>query len=176
VVYNYIENAWYEGEMARTAWIDDSVVSNVPIAADYNSRLIFQETGIDDNATTETRPIEAFITSSEFDIDDGHNFGFVWRVLPDISFRGSTAAAPSVSMTLLPLQNSGSGYNVPQSVAGSSSGAVVRGATVPVQEFTGQINIRVRGRQMSFKVSSVDAGVQWQLGSPRIDIRADGRK
>ena len=176
VVYNYVENAWYEGEMARTAWIDDSVVSNVPIAADYNNRLIFQETGIDDNATTVTMPIEAFITSSEFDIDDGHNFGFVWRVLPDISFRGSTAAAPSVSMTLLPLQNSGSGYNVPQSVAGSSSGTVVRGATVPVQEFTGQINIRVRGRQMSFKVSSVDAGVQWQLGSPRIDIRADGRK
>lgn len=176
VVYNYVENAWYEGEMARTAWIDDSVVSNVPIAADYNNRLIFQETGIDDNATTVTMPIEAFITSSEFDIDDGHNFGFVWRVLPDISFRGSTAAAPSVSMTLLPLQNSGSGYNVPQSVAGSSSGAVVRGATVPVQEFTGQINIRVRGRQMSFKVSSVDAGVQWQLGSPRIDIRPDGRK
>lgn len=176
VVYNYVENAWYEGEMARTAWIDDSVVSNVPIAADYNNRLIFQETGIDDNATTVTMPIEAFITSSEFDIDDGHNFGFVWRVLPDISFRGSTTAAPSVSMTLLPLQNSGSGYNVPQSVAGSSSGTVVRGATVPVQEFTGQINIRVRGRQMSFKVSSVDAGVQWQLGSPRIDIRADGRK
>ena len=176
VVYNYVENAWYEGEMARTAWIDDSVVSNVPIAADYNNRLIFQETGIDDNATTVTMPVEAFITSSEFDIDDGHNFGFVWRVLPDISFRGSTTAAPSVAMTLLPLQNSGSGYNVPQSVAGSSTGAVVRSATVPVQEFTGQINVRVRGRQMSFKVSSVDAGVQWQLGSPRIDIRPDGRK
>ena len=176
VVYNYIENAWYEGEMARTAWIDDSVVSNVPIAADYNSRLIAQETGVDDNATTVTRPIEAFITSSEFDIDDGHNFGFVWRVLPDISFRGSTTAAPSVAMTLLPLQNSGSGYNVPQSVAGSSTGAVVRSATVPVQEFTGQINVRVRGRQMSFKVSSTDTGVQWQLGAPRIDIRPDGRK
>ena len=176
VVYNYVENAWYEGSMARTAWIDDSVISNLPLSTDYNSRLIVQETGVDDNATNVTMPIEAFITSSEFDIDDGHNFGFVWRMLPDISFRGSTAASPSVSMTLLPLQNSGSGYNVPQSVAGSSTGVVTRSTTAPIEQFTGQINIRVRGRQMSFRVSSTDVGVQWQLGSPRIDIRPDGRK
>jgi hypothetical protein len=176
VVYNYAENAWYEGALARTAWIDDSVVSNVPISADYNNRLIYQETGIDDNATSITAPIEAYITSSEFDIDDGHNFGFIWRVLPDITFRGSTATAPSVDMTLLPLQNSGSGYTTPPALGGSNVGVVTRSSTVPIEQFTGQINVRVRGRQMSFKVSSTQVGVQWQLGAPRIDIRPDGRR
>jgi hypothetical protein len=176
VVYNYLENAWYDGTLPRTAWIDNSVVSNVPISADYNNRLIFQETGVDDNATTTTLPIDAYITSSEFDIDDGHNFGFIWRVLPDITFRGSTAASPSVDMTLLPLQNSGSGYNNPLSQGGSNFGTVTRSSTVPVEQFTGQINVRVRGRQMAFKVESTALGVQWQLGAPRIDIKPDGRK
>jgi hypothetical protein len=176
VVYNYLEDAWYDGNLARTAWIDNSVVSSVPVSADYNGRLIYQETGVDDSATPTTLPITAYITSSEFDIDDGHNFGFIWRVLPDITFRGSEAAAPSVDMTLLPLQNSGSGYNNPLSQGGSSTGAVTRSTTVPVEQFTGQINVRVRGRQMAFKVESDALGVQWQLGAPRIDIRPDGRK
>jgi hypothetical protein len=176
VIFNYLENAWYDGTLARTAWVDDSVVASIPISADYNGRLIYQETGIDDNSTSTTLPIESYITSSEFDIDDGHNFGFVWRVLPDINFRGSTATTPSVDMTLLPLQNSGSGYNNPQSVGGSSTGTVTRSTTVPVEQFTGQINVRVRGRQMAFKVTSSAVGVQWQLGAPRIDIRPDGRK
>jgi hypothetical protein len=176
VVYNYVENIWYDGALSRTAWVDASPAGNVPISADYNGRLVSQETGVDDNATNVTLPIEAYITSSQFDIEDGHNFGFVWRVLPDITFRGSTATAPSVDMTLLPLQNSGSGYNNPQSVGGSNAGAVVRSTTVPVEQFTGQINVRVRGRQMSFKVSSNAVGVQWQIGAPRIDIRPDGRR
>lgn len=176
VIYNYLENAWYDGALARTAWIDNSVLSNVPIAADYDSRLIYQETGVDDKATNVTLPIEAYITSSEFDIDDGHNFGFIWRVLPDVTFRGSTATNPSVDMTLLPLKNSGSGYSNPQSVGGSSTGVVARSTTVPIEQFTGQINVRVRGRQMSFKVGSTGVGVQWQLGASRIDIRPDGRK
>lgn len=176
VIYNYLENAWYEGSLGRTAWVDGSVISNVPISADYNNRLIYQETGVDDNATVSTQPIDAYITSSEFDIDDGHNFGFVWRVLPDASFRGSTAANPTINMTLLPLQNSGSGYNNPQSVAGASNANVTRTSTVPIEQFTGQINVRVRGRQMAFKVTSNTVGVQWQLGAPRIDIRPDGRR
>lgn len=175
VIYNYLEKAWYYGNMSRTAWIDASVVSNLPIAASSNV-LLYHEYGVDDNLTGTPTAINAFITSSEFDIDDGYNFGFVWRVLPDITFRGSTANNPSVTMSLLPLQNSGSGYNNPASVAGSNSAAVTRSATVPVEEFTGQINVRVRGRQMSFKVASDATGVQWQLGSPRIDIRPDGRR
>jgi hypothetical protein len=186
VIYNYIEKAWYYGMMGRTAWIDTSVASDVPMATDYNRRLLNHETGVDDNATTTTLPIEAYITSSEFDIDDGHNFGFVWRVIPDVNFTGSTAVSPTMNLTLLPLQNSGSGYTrgvVPvasvtsdMSVAGENSFPVVRSATVPIDQYTGQVNIRVRGRQMSIKAESSQIGVQWQLGSPRIDIRPDGRK
>lgn len=186
VIYNYVEKAWYYGNLGRTAWIDTSVASNVPIAADYNNRLIYHETGVDDNATTTTLPIEAYVTSAEFDIEDGHNFGFVWRVLPDVNFTGSTAASPTMNLTLLPLQNSGSGYTrgvVPvasvtsdMSVAGDNSFPVVRSATVPIDQFTGQVNIRVRGRQMSIKAASDQIGVQWQLGSCRLDVRPDGRK
>jgi hypothetical protein len=186
VIYNYIEKAWYYGNLGRTAWIDTSVSSDVPMAADYNRRLLYQETGVDDNATTTTLPIEAFITSSEFDIDDGHNFGFVWRVIPDVNFTGSTAVSPTMNLTLLPLQNSGSGYTrgitpVPSvtsdmSVAGENSFPVVRSTTVPIDQYTGQVNIRVRGRQMSIKASSDQIGVQWQLGSSRIDVRPDGRR
>jgi hypothetical protein len=175
VVYNYVDNIWYYGNMTRTAWIDASIVSDFPISA-YNTQLLYQEIGVDDASSGTNVPIEAYITTSEFDIEDGHNFGFVWRVLPDITFRGSTAASPQALFTLLPLQNSGSGYNDPESVAGSSSGMVTRSATVPVEQFTGQVNIRVRGRQMAMKVSSTALGVQWQLGAPRIDIKPDGRK
>ena len=176
VVYNYSEKAWYYGNLARTAWVDASVVSNVPLAATYSNNLVFQESGVDDNTTGTPVAISSYITSSEFDIDDGHNFGFVWRLLPDVTFRGSTAASPSATLTLLPLQNSGSGYNNPASVGGSDNGAIVRSATVPIEQFTGQVNVRVRGRQMSMKMASDALGVQWQLGAPRIDIRPDGRK
>ena len=186
VIYNYVEKVWYYGMMGRTAWIDTSVASDVPMAVDYNRRLLNHETGVDDNATTTTLPIEAYITSSEFDIDDGHNFGFVWRVIPDVNFTGSTAASPTMNLTLLPLQNSGSGYTrgitpvasvtSDMSVAGENSYPVVRSTTVPIDQYTGQVNIRVRGRQMSIKAESSQIGVQWQLGSPRIDVRLDGRK
>jgi len=175
VIYNYIEKAWYYGTMTRTAWMDASIVTNYPLAATMQ-KLMYQELGYDDVSTGVPVPIQSYITSSEFDINDGHDFGFVWRVIPDITFRGSTVAYPKATFTLLPLQNSGSGYNNPQSVAGSSSGAVVRSASVPVEQFTGQVNIRVRGRQMSLKVESNDLGVSWQLGAPRLDIRPDGRK
>jgi hypothetical protein len=186
IIYNYVEKGWYYGNLGRTAWIDTSVSSDVPMAADYNRRLLYHETGIDDNATVTTLPIEAYITSSEFDIDDGHNFGFVWRVIPDVNFTGSTAVSPTMNLTLLPLQNSGSGYTrgitpvasvtSDMSVAGDNSYPVVRSTTVPIDQYTGQVNIRVRGRQMSIKAASDQIGVQWQLGAPRIDVRQDGRK
>lgn len=175
VVYNYTEKIWYYGTMDRSAWLDASIISSYPISAAGN-QLLYQEVGVDDNSTGTPAPIEAYITSSEFDIDDGHNFAFVWRVLPDITFRGSSAANPSATLTLLPLQNAGSGYNNPASLGGSDNGAIVRSATVPVEQFTGQVNIRIRGRQMAMKISSDGVGVAWQLGSPRIDIRPDGRR
>jgi hypothetical protein len=175
VVYNYLEKIWYYGTMDRTTWIDASIISDFPIAA-YGNQLLYQESGVDDNSTGIAAAIESYITSSEFDIDDGHNFSFVWRVLPDITFRGSTAGSPTATLTLLPLQNSGSGYNNPASLGGSDNGAITRSAVVPVEQFTGQVNIRVRGRQMAMKIESDGVGVMWQLGSPRIDLKPDGRK
>ena len=121
-------------------------------------------------------PIEAYISSAEFDIEDGDRFGFIYRMLPDVTFEGSTAASPSAVMTLIPMQNSGSGYNSPTSVAGSDNATVTRTATIPIEQFTGQVYIRVRGRQMIMKIASTGLGVQWQLGYPRIDIRQDGRR
>jgi hypothetical protein len=182
VVYNYFEDVWYYGSMGRTAWLD-SGLTNYPLAATYSYNLVYHEYGVDDNTTSTTQPIEAYITSSQYDIGDGHNFGFVWRIVPDLTFRGSstTGTTPQVTMYLLPLQNSGSGYNDPvesgnQSVGGVSYANVDRVGTYTVDQFTGQIYTRVRGRQMSLKILSNQIGTTWQLGAPRIDIRPDGRR
>jgi hypothetical protein len=182
VVYNYLEpdgkggtGVWYYGFMARTAWFD-SGLRDYPIAATYDYNIVDHEFGVDDNTTGTTLPIEAYITSAEFDLEDGDRFGFIWRVVPDITFRGSTAASPQVTMYIKPMQNSGSGYNNPQSVGGDASASITRTAVLPIEEFTGQIYTRVRGRQIAMEVRSTAAGVTWQLGSPRIDIRQDGRR
>jgi len=176
VVYNYSEDIWYYGTMARTAWLD-SGLRDYPLAATYTYNLVNHEQGNDDNETGTPAAIAASIGSSEFDIDDGHNFGFVWRVIPDLTFRNSTGdLTPQCTMTLLPMRNSGSGFNDPLSAAGNSSATIQRIATAPIEEFTGQVYIRVRGRQLIFKVESNRLGTAWQLGAPRIDIRADGRR
>ena len=179
VVFNYAENngqgCWYYGSMARTAWLD-SGLRDYPIASTYSYNIVNHEQGVDNNETATALPIESFITSSEFDVDDGDRFGFIWRVLPDIKFVGSTATNPQVTMYLKPMQNSGSGYNVPPSLGGSDNATITRTAVVPIEAFTGQVYIRVRGRQISMEYRSTTLGVQWQAGSPRIDIRQDGRR
>ena len=181
VIYNYSEDIWMYGTLARTAWLDSGLRAN-PIAATYAYNIVNHESGVDDNTTGTPVAIEASVTSSQFDIDDGHNIAFAWRMLPDLTFRGSTdGTTPQVTMQLLPLQNSGSGYNNPLSVGGTSSTAslpVTATQTYPIDldTFTGQLNIRVRGRQMSMRITSNTLGTQWQLGSPRIDIRQDGRR
>jgi hypothetical protein len=175
VVYNYLEDVWYYGTMARTAWLD-SGLRDYPIAAGYANNIMDHEFGVDNNETGTTLPIAAFITSAEFDLDDGHQFMFVWRMLPDITFRGSSANSPSATMYLLPLKNSGSGYTDPPSVGGSNNATITRTAVIPIEQFTGQVFTRVRARQMAMKVESTGVGVTWQLGAPRIDTRPDGRR
>ncbi len=180
VVYNYLENngegAWYYGTMERTAWLD-SGLRDYPMAATTINNIVYHENGTDDNSTAVTTAIAATIGSAEFDIDDGDHFGFVWRILPDISFNGSTGNnTPQVTMTLIPMQNSGSGYNDPISVGGNSNATVARTSTAVIEQFTGQVYVRVRGRQMILQIDSNTIGTQWQLGSPRIDIRQDGRR
>ena len=174
VVFNYLENAWYYGTLARTAWLDSGLIQ-FPIAATYLNNIVNHEDGVDDAATATPAPINAYISSAEFDIGDGHNFGFVWRMLPDLTFSSSvnspTGAVPTLTMTLYGLQNSGSG------VTSSASGSVLKGSTyVITEEFTGQLYTRLRGRQMIFKIESNQVGTAWQIGAPRIDIRQDGRR
>ena len=175
VIYNYREDIWYYGNMARTAWLDSGLRS-FPLAATYNSVLVDHENGIDDNETGTPAAISAFITSAQFDLEDGHQFALVSRMIPDVSFEGSTGDSPTINMTLFPLNSSGSGRNTTASESGVNAGTVVRSASSPVDVYTEQIHTRVRGRQMSLKVDSGTTGVQWQLGSPRLDMRADGRR
>ena len=175
VVYNFLEDIWYYGSMARTAWLDSGLRS-YPLATTYNSVLVDHENGIDDNETGTTAAISAYITSSDFDLDDGHKFMLISRMMPDVSFEGSTANSPAVAMTLYPHASSGSGRNSPVSESGTNTGTITRTATSPVEAYTDQIHTRVRGRQLSVKIESSATGVQWQLGAPRLDMRPDGRR
>ena len=175
VIYNYSEDVWSYGTLGRTAWLDSGLRDH-PIAATYSNNLVDHEQGYDDNVSGTPAAINAVIGSAEFDIDDGDHFGFVWRMLPDITFRGSTTTSPQVTMTLIPMQNSGSGYNNPISVGGNSDATVTRTSTSVIEQFTGQVYVRVRGRQMIIQVESTQLGCSWQLGSPRIDIKQDGRR
>jgi hypothetical protein len=181
VVYNYTEDVWYYGNLARTAWLDTGL-RNYPIAATYSNNIVNHEQGVDDGVGATLAPIEAYITSAQFDIGDGHNFAFVWRMLPDLTFRGSTdGTTPALTIQLQPLQNSGSGYNNPKSVGGTASDAkqtvtATQIYPIDVDTYNGQLNIRIRGRQMSMKIESTQLGTQWQLGTPRIDLRPDGRR
>lgn len=174
VIFNYIEKIWYYGTMSRTAWLDSGLQDN-PLATNYNGLLIRHEDGLDNNENGTPVAINAYIASSEFDIGDGHNFGFVWRILPDLTFGDSTTDPlgnqPQVTMTLYPLANSGSG------VGDSASKTVTRKATYNItEEFNGIIYTRARGRQMIFEIESNQIGTTWQLGAPRLDIRPDGRR
>ena len=243
VIHNYLDNVWYYGTLSRTAWLDSGLYST-PIAAtgnDVEGSLIFHERGTDNAETDSPKPISAFIESSDFDIGDGFNFGFVWRMLPDINFAGSTGVSPKVDITLFPRTNAGTNYKgatsispqtitasdtvipvlgtdnfpdsglllidaeivsytgkTPTSFTGCTRGVlntvadihilnttvtaystqsnVVKSATYPVEQFTGQIYTRVRGRQMAMRISSNDLGTAWQVGAPRIDIKPDGRR
>jgi len=175
VVYNYVENIWYYGNLARSAWID-SDLREFPIAATFSNTLVLQENGVDDNETGTPTAVTATITSTQFDLDDGDRFMLINKMLPDMTFTGSTADSPAATMTLNPLENSGSGRYDPASVGGNSSATVTRTAVLPVEEFTGQVFTRVRGRQMSIKIESTELGVTWKLGAPRMDMRPDGRR
>lgn len=175
VVYNYLDRNWYYGNMARSAW-HQTGTQPFPIAADYNGRLLYHENGNDDVSTGVAVPITSYCQSSDFDIGDGHNFGFVWRMLPDVNFNGSSVNGPSVTITVKPRYNSGTPYGSADAPTVQSFQNYTRIPQYTVQEFTGQVYTRLRGRQMSFRIQSEGLGVAWQLGSPRIDIRPDGRR
>jgi hypothetical protein len=175
VIYNYLDRVWYYGTMGRTAWLD-SGIRPYPMAADYGSRILYQESAVDDVSGITPVPINAYVQSSDFDIGDGHNFGFVWRILPDVNFNGSNANNPEVTMTVRPRQNSGTPYGQADSPRVVSNDNYANYSVYNVQEFTGQVYTRLRGRQLAFRIESTGLGTAWQLGTPRIDIRNDGRR
>lgn len=169
VVYNYAEDVWYYGTLARTAWID-SGLRDYPIAATYTYNLVEHENGLDNNETATPTAINAYIESAEFDIEDGQNFGFVWRMVPDLTFQGSTANTPQVTMTMYGMNGSGSGFNT------EAAKNVSQVTSSTIEQFTNIIYTRIRGRQMIMKIESDQLGCTWQLGAPRIDLRPDGRR
>lgn len=176
VVYNYLEDVWYYGTMGRTAWMDADINNN-PMAATYSHNLVDHEVGVNDNEGLDALPIYAYIESAEWDIEDGDSFIFIRRVLPDVTFRGSTeGSSPQLTLTLKPLRNSGSGFNVPLSVGGDAFAGVLRTATAPIEEFTGQVFIRVRGRQFVLRLESNKLGTTWQAGATRVDYKLDGKR
>jgi len=179
VIFNYLDRVWYYGTLNRTAWLD-SPLRQFPQAATDNNIIVFHEAAVDNGETNPPSAINAHIQSSDFDINDGHNYGFVWRMLPDITFDGSdttgtTTDKPFVTFTVRPKQNPGSGYGVSTNPSVTSAQSYAGQTTYNVQQFTEIIYSRVRGRQMAFKVESNSVGTQWQLGVPRIDVRPDGR-
>jgi hypothetical protein len=195
VIYNHLERTWYYGTMdgtnvrPRTAWLDSPLRAEPMAAIGYtannssgvpasytNGAVVYHETTVDNNETSTPVAITAYVQSSDFDIGDGHNFGFVWRLIPDITFDGSTSAAPSTNFTVRPRQNPGANYGSSDNPAVASTQSYASTTTYNVQQFTQQVFVRIRGRQMAFRISSTDLGTQWQLGSPRIDVRPDGRR
>ena len=179
VIYNYLDQVWYYGTLGRTAWLD-SPLRTYPMGASYSHTIVYHENGNDDIEINGTvNPINAYIQSSDFDIGDGHNFGFVWRMIPDITFDGSSTGTPSrpeVTFTLRPRQNPGAPYGTADIPTVQSTQNYTNIRNYTVQEFTQIVYTRLRGRQMAFKVESNQIGCQWQLGVPRVDVRPDGRR
>ena len=179
VIFNYLDRVWYYGTLGRTAWLD-SPLRQYPMAATYGNIIVFHEAAVDDGSTNPPSPINAYIQSSDFDIGDGHNYGYVWRMIPDITFDGSdtigaTSDKPFVQFTVRPKQNPGANYGTADSPTVTSAQSYAGQTTYNVQQFTEIVYSRVRGRQMAFKIESNSVGTQWQLGVPRIDVRPDGR-
>ena len=174
VVYNYLENLWYYGSMARTAWIDRRG-HTYPRSVSVDGYLYDQESGFDDGSTVPPSPVNAYIQSSPVEIQEGNNFLFINRVIPDLTFRNSTTTAgvqPSVKFTIRPQDypggeiGAGDERNVQRNVA----------ATLNVNRFTNQVFTRLRARSVALRVESDETGVAWRLGTPRLDMRQDGRR
>tara|TARA_Y100000401_G_C8324467_1_gene227309 strand:- start:2013 stop:3890 length:1878 start_codon:yes stop_codon:yes gene_type:complete len=168
-IYNYVEQVWYYGVLARTVWIDRGI-NTQPLAAGTDNFLYNQELGLDDGSTAPHSAITAYITSSQLDLGDGESFAFIRRIIPDVTFDGSTSDAPAANFIIKTRNFPGGTYNA------TSTNAVTRSATVPVEQFTTQAHVRLRGRSFTFELQSTIAETQWRLGAPRVEVRPDGRR
>ncbi len=171
VVYNYGQQVWYYGTLVRTTWNDRaSGLRSFPQATGTDFYLYDHENGLDDFSTGSRVAINAFVESSDFDIGDGQQFMLLNRILPDLSFNGSTAANPAALFTIRSRDFGGDNFTE------SPSDSAIRTATSPVEQYTDKIDLRARGRQMSIRVENTATEVKWRLGAPRIDVRPDGRR
>ena len=164
VAYNYLEKVWYYGTLVRQAWLDRGI-RNLPQATG-NQYLYNHEVGFDDDGSAMT----SFIESSAIDIGEGDKFLFIKQVIPDITFNGSTSVNPDVSFTMKSRNNPGANFNETTQVT------TQRSATSPVEQFTEKLNYRLRGRSFALRIDSTSLGTKYKLGTPRVDIRQDGRR
>ena len=170
VVYQHLEKIWYYGYMERTAWLDTPIRHN-PAAANNpagaaRGYLYQHEFGVDDDGAA----LSAYIQSNDFDMGDGEQFMLSRRLIPDITFEGSEPTiTPEATFEIRPRNFPGTSFQ-------SDPEDEQRVIQTSVDYYTGQVFIRARARQMAIKVMSENLGVNWQLGSPRIDLRQDGKR
>ena len=169
VVYNYEQRVWYYGTMPRTAWSDRNVLG-FPTAVSPDGYVYYQENGLNDDSADPPAPLAAYIESSVVDIGDGDQFMFATRIIPDLTFRNSTNGAPTATLTLKARNFPGGTYFA------TDSDPVVKTASAPVEQFTEQVFVRLRGRSMSLRIESNQVNTAWRLGDPRLDLRTDGRR
>jgi hypothetical protein len=169
VIYNYVENTWAIGALTRTAWHDRGLF-NTPIAASTDGYLYSHESGQNDGSTNPPSAITSYIESSQISIGEGNNFVFLTKLIPDLTFENSISDAPTVDFTLQARNFPGGAY------LQSDTSGVTQSATTPVEQFTEQTWIRLRGRSFAVKIESNTTDTQWRLGTPRVDIRPDGRR
>ena len=169
VTFNHVEDIWSYGTMQRSVWLDSGTQPS-PIGAGLDNYLYYHEVGLDDGSAFPANPIDAYIESTDFEIGEGDQYSFISRIIPDVDFTGSTATVPSVTLTVKTVDNPGA------NVAQQQGNNIGQTATVPYNQFTSYAYIRLRGRQGLFRIESNQLGVQWQLGTPRLEIRADGQK
>lgn len=169
VVYNYEQKVWYYGSMPRTAWLDRNVLA-YPIAVSPDGYVYYHENGLNDGSTNPPTALSPYIESSVVDIGDGDQFMFATRLIPDLTFRNSTAAAPAATITMKARNFPGGAYFA------SDADPVTKTATLPVEQFTNELFIRLRGRSMSMRIESNQTDTSWRLGDPRLQLRTDGRK
>jgi hypothetical protein len=168
VTYNYVERVWTHGALARTGWIDRGT-RNYPTAASTDNYLYYHEVGTDDGSTNPPSAINSYIESAPIDIGDGDKFSFVRRIIPDVSFYNATNS-PTVDFTMKTQNYPGSNYQ------NGSDSSVIRTSTVPVDQYTNVLDVRLRGRSIILRVESNKVGTRWGLGSPRIETQVDGRR
>jgi hypothetical protein len=170
VVFNYQQNLWYYGAMERTAWLDKDMLS-LPIAAAPDHKIYYHETGVADGESNPPVALGSYVESSAVDLADGEQFMFIRRLLPDVAFTRSTGAVTPTMTFTLKMRNFSGG-----SVVGSNDRLVSQTATTPIEEFTEQVFLRLRGRAMVLRAESNCSCTAWRLGAQRIDVRPDGKK